>query len=731
MTTMQRRSRRSRERSNRGRNIFLLVLGAFLLTVIIAVASVVGYVLAVANSGPSLAQLKPAQKGENSVIYAADGSRLGYVQSDEIRTPIKWTSMPDTIRDAVVAIEDERFYKHEGVDYWAIIRAGVKNLQSGKSVQGGSTITQQLVRALYIKDPRRNFKRKIREAKLASELEEKHSKQWILKNYLNDVPFGTVGGRTAIGIEAAAQIFFSKHARDLNLAQAALLAGLPQAPSQYNPFRNPTAALQRRGEVLQKMVENKMVTQADADRASAQRLGLRHGTRYTRRREPFFFDYVQEKLIEEYGVGVYRRGGLKVYTTIDPQLQDAARNAIQANLANPSDPSSAIVSIDPATGYIRAMASSGTYKDRRFNLAAQGHRQPGSAFKTFVLAAAIRKGMNPASTSYTSRPLNLNVPGFGPWKVKTYGNTYGGSMNLIRGTLASDNTVYAQLILDIGPREVAKTAKLMGVTTKLDGLPAEGLGGLRLGVSPLEMANAYATLASGGMRNEAKGIKKVVFPDGKEGDLGKPERRRVLTEAEAYEVTKILRMNIQSGTGTRANIGCPAAGKTGTTDKFNDAWFVGYTPTLATSTWVGYPNALQSMPGVAGGTIPASIWHDYMVVAKGKDCKDFPQPSDKLVFDFKRKDSKSGTGSNRKYYYAPPQTGTGNNSAGGGGYQGYDPRLYDAPPQPAPTPTPTPTPTPAPDPEPVQPSPDPGPPPRSDPDPGADPDAGVPGPGEF
>ena len=726
MTTMQRRSRRSRERSNRGRNIFLLVLGAFLLTVIIAVASVVGYVLAVANSGPSLSQLKPAQKGENSVIYAADGSRLGYVQSDEIRTPISWQSMPDVVRDAVVAIEDERFYKHEGVDYWAIIRAGVKNLQSGKSVQGGSTITQQLVRALYIKDPRRNFKRKIREAKLASELEEKHSKQWILKNYLNDVPFGTVGGRTAIGIEAASQIFFNKHASDLNLAQAALLAGLPQAPSQYNPFRNPTTALQRRGEVLQKMVENKMVTQAEADRASAQRLGLRQGHRYTRRREPFFFDYVQESLIEEYGVGVYRRGGLKVYTTIDPKLQDAARAAIQANLPNPADPSSAIVSIDPATGYIRAMASSGTYRDRRFNLAAQGHRQPGSAFKTFVLAAAIRKGMNPASKSYTSRPLNLNVPGFGPWKVKTYGNTYGGSMNLIRGTLTSDNTVYAQLILDIGPREVARTAKLMGVTTKLDGLPAEGLGGLRLGVSPLEMANAYATLASGGMRNEAKGIKKVVFPDGKTGDFGKPDRKRVLTEAEAYEVTKILRMNIQSGTGTRANIGCPAAGKTGTTDKFNDAWFVGYTPTLATSTWVGYPNALQSMPGVAGGTIPASIWHDYMVVAKGKDCKDFPQPSDKLSFDYKPKDSKTGTG-NRRYYYAPPQTGTGNNSAGGGGYQGYDPRLYEAPPQQAP---PTPTPTPAPDPEPVQP-PAAQPAPQTDADPGTDPDEGAAGPGEF
>ena len=287
---------------------------------------------------------------------------------------------------------------------------------------------------------------------------------------------------------------------------------------------------------------------------------------------------MQEKLIEHYGVGVYRRGGLKVYTTIDPKLQDAARKAIAGQLFDPADPASAIVSIDPATGYIRAMASSGTYKDRTFNLAAQGHRQPGSAFKTMVLTTAIRMGVNPNSTTYTSKPLDLNVPGYGPWKVKTYGNTYGGTMNLVRATLASDNTVYAQLIIDLGPKEVCKTAKMLGITTKLDCLPAEGLGGLRLGVSPLEMANAYATLASGGIRNEPKAIKKVVFPDGKSDDLGKPKRKRVISDGVAYEVTKILKQNVQSGTGTHANIGCPAAGKTGTTDNFNDAWFVGYTP---------------------------------------------------------------------------------------------------------------------------------------------------------
>ena len=725
--------RQSRRRRHRRRNGFLIALGSVAVLLVLAVLSLVGYVLAVASSGPELSHLKPVDKGETSVIFDNEGHRLGYVQSDEIRTPVSWKSMPKHLRDAVVAIEDERFYEHKGVDYSAIIRAGIKNLESGKNVQGGSTITQQLVRALYIKDPERNFKRKIREAKLASELDKEQSKQWILKNYLNSVPFGTVEGRTSIGIEAAAETYFDKHTHELSLGQAAMLAGLPQAPSQYNPFRNSTAALARRSEVLNQMAENRMISRAEARRAASEPLALKRGRRYTARREPFFFDYVQEALIEEYGVGVYRRGGLKVHTTIDPKLQDAARNAIQRQLPNPSDPSSAIVSVDPATGYIRAMASSGTYKDRRFNLAAQGHRQPGSAFKTFVLTAAIREGANPASKSYTSRPLNLNVPKYGPWQVKTYGNTYGGTMNLVRATLSSDNTVYAQLILDVGPEKVKETAKLMGITTKLDGLPAEGLGGLRLGVSPLEMANAYATLAAGGIRNEAKGIRKVVFPDGKTDDLGKPERKRVFSDGVAYEVTKILKQNVTGGTGTRAQIGCPVAGKTGTTDKFNDAWFVGYTPKLATATWVGHPNALQSMPGVAGGTIPAGIWHDYMVVAKGRDCQDFPRPKEPAKFGIFPK-PKQGGGSAPVPSYPAPSTGQGysgggggdngggyNNGGGGGGTyytppstsappappaggqtynRGYDPRVYEDAPQEAPTPVaPAPRPPPAADPD--------------------------------
>ena len=690
----------------------MLALGVVGLALAVAVLSLGGYVLAVAATAPDLSELKPQDKGETSVIYAADGSRLGFVQSDEIRTPIPWRDMTVDLRRATVAIEDERFYHHKGIDYGSIVRAGIRNLESGKTVQGGSTITQQLVRALYIKDPKRNFTRKIREAKLASELEKKHSKSWILHNYLNDVPYGTLGGRTAIGIEAAAETFFDKHASDLTLDEAALLAGMPQAPSRYNPFHNPAAAVERRNEVLDSMVDNHFLSPARAERAKRAKLRLKHGNRYTRRREPYFFDFVQDQLIEKYGVGVYRRGGLKVYTTIDPKFQQAARSAIDGVLAGYPGPASAIVSVDPANGYIRAMASSGTYKDRTFNLAAQGHRQPGSSFKTFVLTTAVRKGIDPTRTTYVSKPLNLNVSGYGPWKVKTYSNTYGGTMNLVSATLHSDNTVYAQLIIDVGPKAVRETARMMGIKTHLDGLPAEGLGGLRLGVSPLEMADAYATLASGGIRNEPIAIKKVVFPDGKSDDLGKPKRKRVLSDGVAYAVTKILEQNMKSGTAVRGSIGCPAAAKTGTTDNFNDAWLVGYTPKLATAVWMGYPNALVSMPGVQGGSYPSSIWHNFMSVAHGSDCSGFPQPKERVNFSpFYGHYSRTGGGgrssyggdsngsynngsyNNRSYNNGSSPGGTNAPSTGGGG--GYDPRLYEAPPQQAPKVSPPP-PAPAP-----------------------------------
>src|SRR5215208_5414977 len=682
---MTHRQRKYRRRNRHGaRSKLLLGLGVLAIIAVIAVLSVAGYVFAVAASAPDLNQLKADDKGQLSVVYAADGSKLGFIQSETLRRVKPWRDIPVGLRRATVAIEDERFYKHGGVDVNAIVRAGIKNLESGETVQGGSTITQQLVRALYIKDPQRNFKRKIREAKLASELEQEHSKTWILENYLNSVPYGTVEGRTAIGAEAAAVTFFDKHAKNLDLDESALLAGLTQAPSQYNPFRNPQAAIERRNEVLKKMLDNGYISQTEYQDAAAQDLHLKQGRRYVQRREPYFFDYVQEQLIERYGVGVVRRGGLRIHTTIDPAMQDEARTAINSYYADPAGPSSAIVAVDPANGKIRAMASSGTYGERRFNLAAQGHRQPGSAFKTFVLTAAIRKGIDPDSTTYTSKPLNIDDPTYGKWEVKTFGNSYIGTVSLTRATLSSDNTVYAQLILDVGPKAVCETAKLLGITTKLDCYPAEGLGGLTRGVTPLEMSGAYATLASGGVRHRPTGIERVVFPDGKSENLASGEGKRVLTDGQAAEVTRVLEMNVQSGTGTAANYGCPAAGKTGTTDEAKDAWFVGYTPHLSAAVWVGYPDAGIAMPGAQGGTYAAPVWHAFMEAAHGENCDDFPLPEHPAEFHpFFGKYAATGK---RTTPYTGEEDGQSTTPSTGGTSpdQKFDPRYYEQAPQNAP-----------------------------------------------
>jgi penicillin-binding protein 1A len=669
---------RQRHRRSRKPSKLLLAVLVVLLVGVIAALSAVGYVLSVAASAPPLDSLKPIDQGTSSAVYAADGTRLGFIQSDEIRTPIPLQRIPDSMQAATVAIEDERFYDHGGIDYEGIARAAFKNLEAGKAVEGGSTITQQLVRNLYV-GRERTLQRKIREARLAEELEDRHSKRWVLESYLNSVPYGTVDGQTAVGVQAAAQTFFAKPAKNLTLEESALLAGLPQSPSKLNPFQNARDALERRNEVLRKMADLGYISDARSQEARSAPLGVRRGDLYIKIREPFFFDYVKQQLIDKFGVNTVRKGGLKVYTTIDPKLQKAGREAIDSTLYYPSDPSSAVVAIDPRTGYIKAMASSSKYTHDQYNLAAQGHRQPGSAFKTFVLTTAIKRGVNPYSTSYVSRPLALNTKDFGPWKVQTYDQSYGGAMNIVRATLKSDNTVYAQLDLDLGPKSVAETAKSMGITTKLDGYPAEGLGGLTRGVSPLEMATAYATLASGGMRNKPIAILQVKFPDGEVEDLGKPKRERVLSEAQAYEVTKILKQNVTSGTGRAANITCPSAGKTGTTDNFNDAWYDGFTPDLAAAVWVGYPDALREMRSVhgisvAGGTFPAQIWKKFMDVAKGDKCNDFPPPKTRIQWSpFFGRYSKGGSG-----YSYNSGDGYGDDTTGGG-YQGYDPRLYDEP----------------------------------------------------
>jgi penicillin-binding protein 1A len=508
-------------------------------------------------------------------------------------------------------------------------------------VEGGSTITQQLVRNLYI-SRERTVQRKVKEACLATKLDGAWTKQRILTTYLNQVYYGN----RAYGIEAASRTYFSKPASELLLSEAALLAGLTQAPSVYDPFTVPGEARERRNEVLRAMRETGVITPRIYAKAVAAKLVLRRGQVYDAIREPYFFGYVRDRLIEEYGAQDVRSGGLKVYTTIIPRYQRLAEQAIRDTLDEPDDPAAALISISPRTGAIRAMAAIVPNRPKnQFNLLSQARRQPGSTFKTFVLAAAVEQGVNPDSTYYLSAPFVYRIhpaggdcdDESGTWCVKTYANDYYGWSSIRSATLRSDNTVYAQLTLDVTPQKVADVARRMGVRSRLDvkGLfvPAMGLGSIA--VSPLDIASAYSTLAAGGVHAEPMAIRRVVLPDGTvdtRAGWGKPKRHRAISEGTAAIVTRILEQNIQSGTGTRAAFGRPAAGKTGTAELNVDAWFAGYTPDLATAVWMGYTRAeipLDSVHGIAvtGGSFPAEMWRLFMEPAlDGKDARSFPEP---------------------------------------------------------------------------------------------------------
>jgi penicillin-binding protein 1A len=696
---MTQRNRRRQRRHGRARRLLLLALGGLLAAAAIAAIGIVSWVLDVAAKAPSLAACKPIERGGNSVLYAGDGSRLGIIQSEEARTPVALNRIPAELRHATIAIEDQRFYQHGALDPEGIARAALKDIEAGRAVEGGSTITQQLVRNLCIANPTRSLERKIIEAKLAIEYAQRHSKREILGQYLNSASYGTIDGSTAVGVQAASQIFFSKPVWKLNLRQAALLAGLPQAPTDYNPILNPRGALARRNEVLAKLARLGYIPRGRARQAERRGLGLHLSKTYFERRQPYVFDYVEGKLIDRYGVNTVRQGGLRVYTTIEPALQEVGLEAMRSALPYPTDPASALVAIDPSNGYIKAMVSSSSYEKSQFNLAAQGHRQPGSTFKTFVLTTAIKQGIDPYSTYYTSKPLNLNLSEWGHWEVHTADLGYQGTINLQQATVASDNTVFAQLDLDVGPKNVAATAKSMGITTPLDGIPAEGIGGLRIGVSPLELADAYATLAAGGVHRNPIAIRRVVFPSGRVDHPEQVDPKRVISEAVAHEVTRLLHDNIVGGTGTAAYTGCPGqAGKTGTTDRYTDAWFAGYQPNLATAVWVGYPQSndieMTSVHGttVFGGTFPAQIWH--ALYSNGEvPCEEFSAPKTAIAWaPFYGKFTASSPGS------APPTNEAEGKSARRKGEEatgGYNPNAYAPGAGQKPTPTPSPSPPPS------------------------------------
>jgi penicillin-binding protein 1A len=671
MTARERQRRRRRHSSDPARLILIGFAGLFG-TIIVAIGIVLGYVVAVADNVPPLSQLKQIQNGANSTVYAADGSSLGTILSDTLRSPIPSSKIPSILKEATVAIEDQRFYQHHGVDFQGIIRAAMTDLTSGKTLQGGSTITMQLVRNLYVGVDEKTLKRKIKEAVLAERLEKVHNKDWILTDYLNTVPYGAEGGQDALGVQAAARIFFNKTAGQLTLPQAALLAGLPQAPSEYNPFSDPKNALARRNQVLAKMAQLGYITLAQQAYADAAPLGVEHGTYYQTRTQNFFFNYVQQQLIAKYGANTVLQGGLKVYTTLNLSLQRQAQKAMSEVLDEPGDPAAAIVTENPHNGQVEAMAQSSSYTQTQYNLATEGQRQPGSTFKAIDLAQALSDGINPNTTYYDSHPLPPDwLPGHPNYPVTTFDGSSQGDINLVQATVTSDNTVYAQLAADLGEQNITNMAYKLGVTTHLDSYPAEALGGLTVGVTPLEMANVYATLADGGYRNTQTVITKVVFPNGTvDSSWSEDTRHEAVSDGVAAEETNILEQNVLHGTATASAVSCPTAAKTGTTSNLVDAWLDGYTPNYSTVVWMGYPNKDVPMTDVhgepqQGGYLPADIWHDYMLPVVGTHCTAFPTPKTPLVYKpFTGKLSHvssggGGTGSAPNYTNTTPVKPTG------------------------------------------------------------------------
>ena len=595
-----------------------------------AVVLVGAYAVGTAVAGPffwyscSLNGLEAHGPSQASVLLARDGTRLGLLGATGNRRPVSFRQIDAVMRKAIVDTEDRRFYDNNGIDYIGIVRALKSDVSSGQFAQGASTIEQQLVRNLYL-SPQQSIGRKLTEGCLAVQLDKQWSKDRILTTYLNDIYFG----QEAYGIEAAAEAYFGVHAKDLSLEQAALLAGLPQAPSAYDPLNRPDAAKARRAEVLRAMVQAGDLSRARYRRAVHSPLGLNPRRAPGLGGQTYLTDFVTNQLIDQYGAERVRRGGLRIYTTLDAKMQTDATRAILGTLDRKNDPAGSIVSIDPKTGQIRAMALAQTGKRFSYDLPADGQRQAGSTFKMFVLTHAVARKINPYTTQYLSAPF------VGPnnWHVHTFENTYSGRIPLTQATVLSDNTVYARLTLDLGPRPIAALAHRMGIRSKLKAVPSIVLG--VNAVSPLDLASAYATLADGGVEHDPSILTKVVFPGGGHAeDAATPKGRQVVDPKVAAVVTRVLEANVRAGTGTAAALsGRPAAGKTGTTDNFTDAWFAGWVPQLTTVSWVGYPTrerpmrGVHGIAGVTGGTLPAEIWHTYMTDAlQGQPVEQFATP---------------------------------------------------------------------------------------------------------
>jgi penicillin-binding protein 1A len=598
----------------------LRLLGLLLILFVLGTLSFTfGLVTSVASEIPSLDPARLQSREVDGYVYDSTGKRvLAVLRGSQSRILVPSGKISDRMKIAIVAIEDKRFYEHRGVDIHGIIRAIWEDARHKAVVEGGSTITQQFVKNTYTND-QRSIARKLKEAALAWQLEQRWSKDRILTAYLNTIYFGN----GAYGVQQAALTYFHHGADKLGWAEAALLAGIPSDPSRYDPVTNPTAARERRDIVLKAMLDQGDMTFREYTRALNTPLPRPQDIHLSGKRgpAPYFTNYVEQQLIDRYGSGRVFGGGLRVTTTIDLNLQRLARQSITKWLTAPNGPSAALVAVDPRTGAVKAMIGGNNYRKSEFNLAVQGERQPGSSFKPFVLATALSDGISPDS-DFESGPVQIPL-GDKIWYVHNYENSDLGRISLATATEVSDNTVYAQLTQVVGPGAIVRTARRLGITSPLKNYFAIGLGAEA--VNPLEMARAFSPFANGGRRidgaafgNRPRAISVVRNANRRLVDNNVPVGRHVLTANTAALVTSLLESVIRSGTGKNAQLGDrPAAGKTGTTENYGDAWFVGYTPQLVTAVWVGYPTTLKPMlteyhgEPVAGGTFPALIWKTF------------------------------------------------------------------------------------------------------------------------
>lgn len=584
---------------------FLWIVG--ILVFLIIAGAGCGFIGATMSDLPEVANVKPAA---SSQIYDVHGNLITTVHATENRLPVKLSQVPKDLQNAFIATEDNRFYSHHGVDPIGIMRAIWVNIAHDGVAEGGSTITQQLARNAFLTQDR-TLKRKIMEAMLAIRIEQYYTKQEILEMYLNQIYFG----QGAYGVQAAAHVYFGKNVQDLDLAQSAMLAGLPQSPNYYSPLTNYKAGKARQAVVLGQMVKYDYIDQATADKAKDEDLGLREKSEaaHSDNNASYFIDYVISEIAEKYGDDAVYKDGLKIYTTIDMKAQDAAVQAMH-NLPNfytddkgLTQPQGALIAINPHNGYIVAMV--GGRGDDSFNRAVLAERQPGSAFKPFVYWAAIQDGMTPG-TVMDDKKIEFNG-----WSPKNYEGTYSGQMTLRYALQHSVNTIAVQLADAVGMRKVLNLASSLGITTlddSKDNNLAAALGGLTNGVKPIDMAVAYGTLANGGVKVKPVAITKIVDRNGQVVEENSTEEQRVVDPKYAYVITNMLESVMSGGTGGGASIGRPAAGKTGTTDESKDAWFVGYTPDLVAAVWMGDDYGIETLDGITGGTVPAVIWRDFM-----------------------------------------------------------------------------------------------------------------------